>query len=210
MVCGGDVFCLDGECDKAVSGTNNDFGQAVSELAALAAAGKDVAELNGVDVKAFTGKAKYCKKFAAGFSNCCKDSGWGQDVGLARCSSEEKALAKAKTNKLTVSIGEFCSKKVLGICLEKKRSYCQFDSKLAQIVQEQGRNGQLHISFGGASSPNCRGITMAELQGINFNRLDFANFMEDLMNNQKIPDNAELTEKTKQRIKELLTQSSSK
>jgi conjugal transfer mating pair stabilization protein TraN len=51
---------------------------------------------------------------------------------------------------------------------------------------------------------------MAELQGINFNRLDFANFMEDLMNNQKIPDNAELTEKTKQRIKELLTQSSSK
>ncbi|HHP2104829.1 TPA: conjugal transfer protein TraN, partial [Klebsiella pneumoniae] len=95
----------------------------------------------GVDVRAFTGKAKFCKKFAAGFSNCCKDSGWGQDVGLARCSSEEKALAKAKKDKLTVSIGEFCSKKVLGICLEKKRSYCQFDSKLAQIVQQQGRNG---------------------------------------------------------------------
>ena len=210
MICGEDVFCLDGECDKAVSGTNNGFGQAVSELAALAAAGKDVAALNGVDVRAFTGKAKFCKKFAAGFSNCCKDSGWGQDVGLARCSSEEKALAKAKTNKLTVSIGEFCSKKVLGICLEKKRSYCQFDSKLAQIVQEQGRNGQLHIGFGGASSPDCRGITVAELQGINFNQLDFTNFMEDLINNQKIPDNSELTDKTKQRIKELLTQSSAK
>lgn len=111
MICGGDVFCLDGECDKAASGKNNDFGQAVSELAALAAAGKDVAEMDGVNVRAFTGNAKYCKKFAAGFSNCCKDSGWGQDVGLARCSSEEKALAKAKTNKLTISIGEFCSKK---------------------------------------------------------------------------------------------------
>ncbi|MGV1419147.1 conjugal transfer protein TraN, partial [Klebsiella pneumoniae] len=104
MICGGDVFCLDGECDKATSGKSNDFGQAVSELAALAAAGKDVAALNGVDVRAFTGKAKFCKKFAAGFSNCCKDSGWGQDVGLARCSSEEKALAKAKKDKLTVSI----------------------------------------------------------------------------------------------------------
>ena len=34
MVCGGDVFCLDGECDKATSGKSNDFGQAVSELAA--------------------------------------------------------------------------------------------------------------------------------------------------------------------------------
>ncbi|MEG9577930.1 conjugal transfer protein TraN, partial [Klebsiella pneumoniae] len=54
MVCVGDVFCLDGECDKATSGKSNDFGQAVSELAALAAAGKDVAALNGVDVRAFT------------------------------------------------------------------------------------------------------------------------------------------------------------
>ncbi|EML2682244.1 conjugal transfer protein TraN, partial [Klebsiella michiganensis] len=134
----------------------------------------------------------------------------GQDVGLARCSSEEKALAKAKTNKLTISIGEFCSKKVLGVCLEKKRSYCQFDSKLAQIVQQQGRNGQLHIGFGGAKSPDCRGISVDELQRINFDQLDFTNFMEDLMNNQAIPENAELTEKTKERIKELLTQSSAK
>ncbi len=43
MVCGGDVFCLDGECDKAQSGKSSDFGEAVSQLAALAAAGKDVA-----------------------------------------------------------------------------------------------------------------------------------------------------------------------
>lgn len=161
-----------------------------------------------INVRAFTGKAKFCKKFAAGFSNCCKDSGWGQDVGLARCSSEEKALAKAKKDKLTVSIGEFCSKKVLGICLEKKRSYCQFDSKLAQIVQQQGRNGQLHIGFGGASSPDCRGITVEELQRIDFNMLDFTNFMDDLMKNQKIPENDVLTNKTKERIKEIMSQQS--
>ncbi len=61
MVCGGDVFCLDGECDKAQSGKNSDFGAAVSQLAALAAAGKDVAALNGVDVRAFTGEAKFCQ-----------------------------------------------------------------------------------------------------------------------------------------------------
>ncbi|MKY45132.1 type-F conjugative transfer system mating-pair stabilization protein TraN, partial [Salmonella enterica] len=188
MICGGDVFCLDGECDKAQSGKSNDFGEAVSQLAALAAAGKDVAALNGIDVRAFTGQAKFCKKAAAGYSNCCKDSGWGQDIGLAKCSSDEKALAKAKTNKLTVSVGEFCSKKVLGVCLEKKRSYCQFDSKLAQIVQQQGRNGQLHISFGSSKHPDCRGITVDELQQIKFDQLDLTNFYEDLMNNQKIPD----------------------
>ncbi|WP_343118844.1 conjugal transfer protein TraN, partial [Escherichia coli] len=62
------------------------------------------------------------------------------------------------------SVGEFCSKKVLGVCLQKKRSYCQFDSKLAQIVQQQGRNGQLRIGFGSAKHPDCRGITVDELQ----------------------------------------------
>ncbi|HDN6089916.1 TPA: type-F conjugative transfer system mating-pair stabilization protein TraN [Salmonella enterica subsp. enterica serovar Typhimurium] len=206
MICGGDVFCLDGECDKAQSGKSNDFGEAVSQLAALAAAGKDVAGLNGIDVRAFTGQAKFCKKAAAGYSNCCKDSGWGQDIGLAKCSSDEKALAKAKTNKLTVSVGEFCSKKVLGVCLEKKRSYCQFDSKLAQIVQQQGRNGQLHISFGSSKHPDCRGITVDELQQIKFDQLDLTNFYEDLMNNQKIPDSGALTEKVKEQIADQLRQ----
>ncbi|EIN8806661.1 type-F conjugative transfer system mating-pair stabilization protein TraN [Salmonella enterica] len=206
MICGGDVFCLDGECDKAQSGKSNDFGEAVSQLAALAAAGKDAAALNGIDVRAFTGQAKFCKKAAAGYSNCCKDSGWGQDIGLAKCSSDEKALAKAKTNKLTVSVGEFCSKKVLGVCLEKKRSYCQFDSKLAQIVQQQGRNGQLHISFGSSKHPDCRGITVDELQQIKFDQLDLTNFYEDLMNNQKIPDSGALTEKVKEQIADQLRQ----
>ncbi|EGJ4518690.1 type-F conjugative transfer system mating-pair stabilization protein TraN [Escherichia coli] len=206
MVCGGDVFCLDGECDKAQSGKSSDFGEAVSQLAALAAAGKDVAALNGVDVRAFTGEAKFCRKAAAGFSNCCKDGGWGQDVGLAKCNSEEKALGKAKDNKLTVSVGEFCSKKVLGVCLQKKRSYCQFDSKLAQIVQQQGRNGQLRIGFGSAKHPDCRGITVDELQKIQFDQLDFTNFYEDLMNNQKIPDSGVLTQKVKEQIADQLKQ----
>lgn len=200
MICGGDTFCLDGDCERAQQGKNNDFAPVVSALAALAAAGKDVAAINGVDVRAFTGSAKFCKKFAAGFSNCCKDSGWGQDIGLASCSTEEKALGKAKEKKLTVSVGEFCSKKVLGVCLEKKRGYCQFDSKLAQIVQQQGRNGQLRVSFGKASSPDCRGITQTELQQIKFDKLDFTSFYEDLQNNGNIPDNNALTERIREQI----------
>nr|AAB61941.1 TraN [Escherichia coli] len=206
MVCGGDVFSLGGECDKAQSGKSSDFGEAVSQLAALAAAGKDVAPLNGVDVRAFTGEAKFCRKAATGFSNSCKDGGWGLDLGLAKCNNEEKALGKAKDNKLTVSVGEFCSKKVLGVCLQKKRSYCQFDSKLAQIVQQQGRNGQLRIGFGSAKHPDCRGITVDELQKIQFDRLDFTNFYEDLMNNQKIPDSGVLTQKVKEQIADQLKQ----
>jgi conjugal transfer mating pair stabilization protein TraN len=89
----------------------------------------------------------------------------------------------------------------------EKRSYCQFDSKLAQIVQEQAVTDSC-ILVSVAPAVRTAGDHGGRTQGINFNQLDFANFMEDLMNNQKSRI-TELTEKTKQ-IKELLTQSSSK
>lgn len=206
MVCGGDVFCFDGECDKVQSGKSNDFVEVVFQLVVLVVVGKDVVVLNGVDVCVFIGQVKFCKKVVVGYSNCCKDSGWGQDIGLVKCSSDEKVLVKVKLNKLIVSVGEFCLKKVLGVCLEKKCSYCQFDLKLVQIVQQQGCNGQLCISFGSVKYFDCWGIMVDELQKIQFNRLDFINFYEDLMNNQKILDSGVLMQKVKEQIVDQLKQ----
>lgn len=209
QVCGDELFCTDGSCVLDNNGKNDMFAKAASELAAVAAAGKDVAELNSNDVKIFTGKGVSCKKFAAGCSNCCKDSGWGQDVGLASCSSDEKALGKAKEKRLTVYVGEYCSKKVLGVCLEKKRGYCEFDSKLAQIVQQQGRSWQLGIGFGSGSSPDCRGITPEELQKIDFSKVDFSAFYDDLNSGSDIPADNNQMEKMKERMKAMFDQGSS-
>ncbi|ENN7017532.1 type-F conjugative transfer system mating-pair stabilization protein TraN [Enterobacter ludwigii] len=202
QICGGEFFCKDGSCAQGQTGTSSMFGQAVSALAAVAAAGEDVAELNGENVRAFTGEGKSCKKFAAGFNNCCKDSGWGQDVGLSSCSSDEKALGKAKEKKLTVYVGEYCSKKVLGVCLEKKRGYCQFDSKLARIVQEQGRRDQLGVGFGSGSSPDCRGITVDELQRLDFGVMNFSDFYSDLDAGSAIPEDQALLKKAQDIIAE--------
>lgn len=209
QVCGDELFCTDGSCVLDNNGKNDMFAKAASELAAVAAAGKDVAELNSNDVKIFTGKGVSCKKFAAGFSNCCKDSGWGQDVGLASCSSDEKALGKAKEKRLTVYVGEYCSKKVMGICLERKRGYCEFDSKLAQIVQQQGRSWQLGIGFGSGKSPDCRGITPEELQKIDFSKVDFSAFYDDLNSGSDIPADNNQMEKMKERMKAMFDQGSS-
>lgn len=200
VVCGGEFFCTDGSCEQAEAGKSQAFEKAVSSLAAVAAAGKDVAAAGEMNVRAFTGKAMFCKKFAAGFSNCCVDSGWGQDMGLASCSSDEQALGEAKSRRLTVEVGEFCSKKVLGICVEKKRGYCVFDSKLAQILQQQGRQWQLGIGFGSADSPDCRGITVEELQDIKFNQIDFSAFYDDLKNGTTIPEDGALLERVQQQI----------
>ncbi|EAY0104254.1 type-F conjugative transfer system mating-pair stabilization protein TraN [Salmonella enterica] len=202
QICGGEFFCTDGSCAQGQTGTSNMFGQAVSALAAVAAAGEDVAELNGENVRAFTGEAKSCKKMAVGFNNCCKDSGWGQDVGLSSCSSDEKALGKAKEKKLTVYVGEYCSKKVLGVCLEKKRGYCQFDSKLARIVQEQGRRDQLGVGFGSGKSPDCRGITVDELQRLDFGVMNFSDFYSDLDAGSDIPEDQALLKKAQDIIAE--------
>lgn len=207
MLCGGEFFCTDGSCAEVVAGQENGFKKAVSQLAAVAAAGDDVAALNTMDVRAFTGQGQACRKAMAGFSNCCKDSGWGNDIGIDNCNSEEKAIGEAKARKLTVEVGEYCSTKVLGVCLQKKRSYCVFDSKLAQIVQQQGRKWQLGIGFGSAKSPDCRGITIEELQRIQFDNLDFSNFYDDLQSGLTIPDEAALMERVEAQIKAELSKS---
>ncbi|WP_215845010.1 conjugal transfer protein TraN [Candidatus Pantoea bituminis] len=194
-ICGSEFYCSDGSCSAMQAGQNQNFEAAVSQLAALAAAGKDFAGMDPDSVTAFTGKAMACRKSAAGFSNCCKSGGWGQDAGLAQCNTEEKEIGTGKEKKLVVKVGSYCSKKVLGVCLQQKEGYCVFDSKLARIVQEQGRRDQLDISFGSGSNPDCRGIRVAELQGIKFDHIDFSDFYDDLNSNIKLPDQDALNQR---------------
>lgn len=200
QLCGGELVCTDGSCDQLDNGKSNSFQSAVSGLAALAAAGKDIAALNGVNVSAFTGEGHSCLKAMAGFSNCCKDSGWGNDVGLASCNTEEKALAEAKKRKLSIYVGSWCAHKVLGVCMEKKEGYCQFDSKLAKIVQDQGRRGQLGIGFGSGDSPDCRGLTVDELKRLKFDQMNFADFYDDLENGTTLPTDQALLDRIKEQI----------
>ncbi|EAB6419152.1 conjugal transfer protein TraN, partial [Salmonella enterica subsp. enterica] len=122
------------------------------------------------------------------------------DIGLAHCDSEEEALGKAKDRQLTVYVGSYCSNKVLGICLQKKEAYCVFDSKLAKIVQEQGRYWQLGIGFGDAEDTDCRGISVDELQAIQFDRLNFADFYADLESGTDIPADQALIDRVKEQI----------
>ncbi|WP_272682428.1 conjugal transfer protein TraN [Providencia sp. PROV120] len=199
-MCGVELICASGECDQIKNDKADSFQKAVSALAAVAAAGEDVAELNDVNVTAFTGQRQTCRKATAGFSDCCKNGGWGNDVGLAHCDSEEKALGKAKQRKLSVYVGSYCSNKVLGVCLQKKEAYCVFDSKLAKIVQEQGRGWQLGIGFGSAKHSDCRGITIDELQAIEFDRLNFADFYADLEAGTDIPADQELIDRVQEQI----------
>jgi type-F conjugative transfer system mating-pair stabilization protein traN len=202
-VCGDKFFCSDGSCADLEGNVNTDFGHAVSQLATLAQAGKDIG-MDAEHIKAFSGKPMFCRKSGFGFSDCCKDSGWGHKVGLAKCSSEENALGQAKEKKLVVYVGTFCSRKILKKCVQRKAAYCVFDNKLARIIQYQGRSGQLGVGFGGAKSPDCRGITVDELQRIDFNAMDYSDFYEELNERTNLPDREKLMESMKNSIVEQL------
>lgn len=189
--CGGEApFCLEGNCAKGDYQPSPDFNKAIAGLSGAAAASKDF------DTRTiFRGNRKDCRKDFVDFSNCCADSGWGHDIGLASCSEGEKELGRAKEAKLCHEIGSYCSDEVLGFCVEHSKSYCCFNSKLARIIQEQGR-GQLGIYWGDAEHPNCRGLTPEELQRVDFSRIDFSEFYADIQSKQHLPDIA----KTQQRI----------
>lgn len=200
LLCGGQYFCRTGDCSETDGAGDNGFDMSVSKLAGLASAGDDVKNGSQIDIRAFTGQAMSCRKAFAGFSNCCVDSGWGNNAGLAHCNSEEMAIGKAKAKKVTVYVGDKCDHAVLGVCVQKSQVYCVFGSKLSRIIQEQGRRDQLHIGFGSGDSPNCRGITVPELQSISFDRINFQDFYSDLMANQKIPNASVMIQQAKDRV----------
>lgn len=193
VVCGDKFFCSDGSCADLNGSVNADFGHAVSQLASLAQAGKDIS-LDAQNLRAFSGRPMACRKSGFGFSDCCKDSGWGHKAGIAHCNSEENVLGKAKEKNTVIYVGTYCSKKVLRHCVQRKSSYCVFDSKLARIIQYQGRSGQLGVGFGGAQNPDCRGLTVDELQRLNFNAMDYSDFYSELQQNTKIPNQNQIVD----------------
>lgn len=187
LQCGETSFCLDGDCYNSTPTQSDDFQASASALAALSAAAEDLGEPPTM----FKGNPMKCEKKAAGFNDCCKDSGWGQSLGMS-CSPEEEALGEAKEGKLTLYIGQYCASKVLGVCTRKKRSYCVYDSKLARIIQEQGAKNQLGLSNGSAKHPTCHPITPEQLQQINFEYLNFSDFYEDMNSNMALPSQSEI------------------
>lgn len=191
LICGEESFCLDGDCFEAMETTSSRFNESTSALAALAEAADGIGEPPMI----FTGKGMKCTDAAFGFADCCKDGGWGTSIGIAQCNDEEKALGQAKEQGITIALGSYCAEKVLGACIRKKKTYCVFDSKLARIIQEQGSKGQLGISLGTAKHPICGALTPEQLQGIDFERLDFSDFYDDMHRNTNLPSAKEIQER---------------
>jgi conjugal transfer mating pair stabilization protein TraN len=178
-ISGNNIYCLDGNCYTPELTENTDMHEAVSQLAILQEAQK---QMQGNPPKVFQGQTMGCNKFMTGFNNCCSSmKGWGRSAGLHKCDQREKALAAQRDKGLCVRVGTYCAEwlKLVKTCIRKKTNFCCFGSKLARILHEQGR-AQLGKGWGSAKSPDCKALTIDELSRIDFSKLNLSELFADI------------------------------
>ncbi len=189
LLCGEDVYCTDGQCDIPQDDEDSDFIPSISYMLSINEAVKDKnSAKHGENMKIFTGEGNGCEKNIAGYSNCCKDSGWGQDYANASCSAGEQKLMQLQSKQMCHYVGQYCSKKIpiIGKCKKTRKTFCCFKSKLSRVIVEQGRM-QLGMGWGSAQSPDCRGFTPQEMQGLRFDRMDLSEVIQDIKDQVKEP-----------------------
>ena len=191
--------------ENVVRPQSKDFAGAATFLNVLQRASKD----KDVKVKnVFLGMERSCSKTLASslFFNCCSDDGLLTAIGLVHCSPEAVDLQNRLQRGQAKYVGSYCKNSIpiIGICLQKVKSYCVFKSKLARIIHEQGR-AQLGIGWGGAAAPNCRGFTLLELRQLDFSKIDLSEFLEDSdVIKQRVLDRT-MEQNLQQRIKDYYT-----
>ena len=176
--CGSVRYCVGVGCETVPSQSNTGFVNATTRLNMAVELGGE--EFDRDDMRFFTGQRRACHIKLFGLANCCKNS--GLLVGLGNCSASERELAEERNAGNTHYLGRYCSKRTFfGVCIRRSRAWCVFGSKLGRILQQQGR-AQLGIGWS-----SCRGLTVAEVEGIDFASLDLSEFTQDLMDGSREP-----------------------
>nr|WP_312119858.1 conjugal transfer protein TraN [Brevundimonas diminuta] len=192
--------CIGSMCIGQDDEGDTDLPDALAAMLIAQMAGEDYSK----NMTIFKGQPMRCRKAVLGFRNCCKDSGWGVDIGLTQCSAEEETLMTRQEAKSTHYVGTYCSQKsFLGVCLEKAMRYCSFDGTLARIVQEHGRP-QIGKGWGTPKDANCDGFTVEEFEKLDLTDADFSDFTDDAMKKIMNPDQNSTLGRIQQNISNLM------
>jgi conjugal transfer mating pair stabilization protein TraN len=97
-----------------------------------------------------------------------------------QCEQSEQTLMLKKGQNLCRYVGTYCSLKTGFACAERKESYCCFNSVLARLIQTQGAE-QLARPADDAKSPACTGFTVDELASLDFDAMDFSEFVTEIL-----------------------------
>lgn len=100
------------------------------------------------------------------------------------CSKNEVIVAVRRDHKLCHYVGDYCSKKLkllfATICLEHTETHCCYNSILARIINEAARGQIQGMDWGGPENPKCNGLTVGQFQSLNFDKIDFTEFYDQI------------------------------
>jgi hypothetical protein len=176
-------FCLSGDCTDTTYKSNQDLFEALSQMSVLKEAQHDLRQFASI----FKGTDRRCTRNCLDFRDCCgSGKGWGVSLKLSSCNAEEKELRDLRDKNRCVMVGTYCAEKLLGQCIRKKTTFCCYASKLAKLIQEQGK-GQLGLGFGSPEHPQCQGLTPEQLSKIDFSKVNFSDLFQDIAAHTKVP-----------------------
>lgn len=202
-ICDGDIYCIDGWCETIERKANDEFRDAVTALHAMDEAR---GAFDPQTLTLFRGTRNTCSSKVFGALNCCKGKGFPLIPGISLlvslgCSREEVLLHERDAQGLCAYVGTYCSDKVLGVCLTKKKVYCCFESKLSRILQEQGRR-QLPKPWAKPKEETCQGFTLDEFARLDLSRMDFSEVYAEFTEAARLPQELETSVLIQQKIED--------
>ena len=175
--CGSVRYCVGGGCETVQPQAGDGFVEATTKLNMVMELGGD--EFDRDNLRFFNGQRRVCTIRLAGLADCCRNS--GLLIGISGCSAAEYELAQERNKGHTRYLGQYCARRFFGVCIRRERAWCVFGSKLGRIFQQQGR-AQLGVGWG-----SCRGLTVAEIERVDFDALDLSEFTSDLLDSGTDP-----------------------
>ena len=187
--CQASKFCIGDVCEEKERNANKNFGLAASYLGVLSQVQKDGEscgcnkekdpDCNSHKVeeekcKLFKGEGFQCKRSTSQY-NCCSEKGFIRP--LLGCTEQEKELGLKQQAKVCHHVHKWKGKGAKKFIT--KNSFCCFNSALARIIQVQGR-AQLGLDWGDRKNPDCRALTLSEIQSLDFSKIKFEELYEDM------------------------------
>ncbi|MDX1923623.1 MAG: conjugal transfer protein TraN [Rickettsiaceae bacterium] len=189
FVCKG-IPCIDGNCIDKSYDMDSNLMSSISELYAVSR----LSGIDDLDFQIFKGSSLHCSKKPASYLNCCKQKGWGEDMLGAKCTSSEQNLQNLRSqNKCIYAGNKKSGKEPFHV---SKHYFCCFSNLFTKVFQAQARQ-QLGIGFGSPGAPDCRGLTLSEIRRLDFEKMDFSEFISEIHYKMKIPSTSDLKMRAK-------------
>jgi len=130
----------------------------------------------------WSGKYQYCSYgyFVNGYGGvyCNNCKGEGGFLCFKKKPEQQKTYEMNKKG-LCHYLGTECTNEIKlefgSICIEHTRKYCCYDSKLARVIVEQA-----YLQLGKSWNEGCNGLTVDDLNNLDFSAMDFSEIEQDL------------------------------